>query len=182
LKDQCIQRYVLEFETVPDIQINFTAGDWHGWNVNLNHRDLDSQDSTVCFSFCPIRHMLKNVGENKHFVYDTLLNEKVTEILILTIIHIGVYVFAKSVLQVKIWYIFNCSWVDTQWQQYGSHLHTNSTQNTENGTYRIIKKLDMQSNKKLTNLGSAGRAPPLRVIPWHLPYNWEKSTEKPQLV
>jgi len=27
---------------------------------------------------------------------------------------------------------------------------------------------------------SADRAPSLRVIPWHLPYNWGKSTEKPQ--
>jgi len=27
---------------------------------------------------------------------------------------------------------------------------------------------------------SAGRALSLRVIPWHLPYNWGKSTEKPQ--
>ena len=27
---------------------------------------------------------------------------------------------------------------------------------------------------------SAGHAPSLRVIPWHLPYNWGKSTEKPQ--
>jgi len=27
---------------------------------------------------------------------------------------------------------------------------------------------------------SAGRAPSLLVIPWHLPYNWGKSTEKPQ--
>jgi hypothetical protein len=25
-----------------------------------------------------------------------------------------------------------------------------------------------------------GRAPSLRVIPWNLPYNWGKSTEKPQ--
>jgi hypothetical protein len=29
-----------------------------------------------------------------------------------------------------------------------------------------------------TNLVSAGRAPSLRVIPWHLPYNRGKSTEK----
>jgi hypothetical protein len=37
-----------------------------------------------------------------------------------------------------IWYIIwydiydifvNCSWVDTRWQQYSTHLHTNSTQN-----------------------------------------------------
>ena len=28
------------------------------------------------------------------------------------------------------WYIFvNCRWVDTRWQQYSAHLHTNSTQN-----------------------------------------------------
>jgi hypothetical protein len=28
-------------------------------------------------------------------------------------------------------YIFNRNWVDTRWQQYITHLHTNSTQNTE---------------------------------------------------
>jgi hypothetical protein len=28
-------------------------------------------------------------------------------------------------------YIFNRSWVDTRWQQYITHLHTNSTHNTE---------------------------------------------------
>ena len=27
---------------------------------------------------------------------------------------------------------------------------------------------------------SAGRVPSLRVLPWHLPYNWGKSAEKPQ--
>jgi len=27
---------------------------------------------------------------------------------------------------------------------------------------------------------SADRAPSLRGIPWHLPYNWGKSTENPQ--
>jgi len=27
---------------------------------------------------------------------------------------------------------------------------------------------------------SAGRAPSWRVIPWHFPYNWGKSREKPQ--
>ena len=32
-----------------------------------------------------------------------------------------------------IWYIFiNCNWVDTRWQQYSTHLHTNSTQNNTN--------------------------------------------------
>jgi hypothetical protein len=61
-------------------------------------------------------------------------------------------------------YLFNRSWVDTRWQQYITHLHTNSTHNTEKG-----------------KLVSAGRAPFLRVIPWHLPYNWGKSTGKPQL-
>jgi hypothetical protein len=59
------------------------------------------------------------------------------------------------------YFIFNCNWIDTRWQQYSTHLHTNSTQNTENGTYMTIKR----------NLESAGRALSLRVIPWHLPYN-----------
>jgi hypothetical protein len=40
-------------------------------------------------------------------------------------------------------YIFNCNWVDTRWQQYSTHLHTNSTQNAENGTYITIKILKL---------------------------------------
>jgi hypothetical protein len=43
---------------------------------------------------------------------------------------------------------------------YSTNLHTNSTKNTENGTYITIKKIR-----------STGRALSLRVIPWHLPYN-----------
>jgi hypothetical protein len=39
-------------------------------------------------------------------------------------------------------YIFYRSWVDTRWQQYITHLHTNSTHYTEIG-----------------KLGNAGRAP-----------------------
>ena len=80
-----------------------------------------------------------------------------------------------------IWYIFSCNWVDTRWQQYSSHLHTSSTPNTKNGTYITITKLNTHKNKNLTNLWSAGRAPSLWVILWHFPYNWGKSTEKPQL-
>jgi hypothetical protein len=35
-------------------------------------------------------------------------------------------------------FIFSCNWVDTRWQQYSTHLHTNNTQNTQNGTYEYI--------------------------------------------
>ena len=35
----------------------------------------------------------------------------------------------------------NCNWVDTRWQQYSTHLHTNSTQNTEDGTNITIIKI-----------------------------------------
>jgi hypothetical protein len=35
-------------------------------------------------------------------------------------------------------YTFNRSWVDTQWQQYITHLHTNSTHNSEKG--KIVKE------------------------------------------
>jgi hypothetical protein len=67
----------------------------------------------------------------------------------------------------------NSTKVDTRWQQYSTHLHTNSTQNAENGTYITTTKLGTyitMINFK-TNLGSAGRAPSLPVIPCHLPYN-----------
>jgi hypothetical protein len=70
----------------------------------------------------------------------------------------------NKTVNVDMIYIFNRTWVDTRWQQYSTHLHTNYTHNTENGKF-----------------GSAGRALSLRVIPWHLRYNWGKSTEKPQL-
>jgi len=43
-----------------------------------------------------------------------------------------------------------------------THLHTNNTQNntktTEQHKYKLMWK-------------SAGRAPSLRVLPWHVPYN-----------
>jgi hypothetical protein len=43
-----------------------------------------------------------------------------------------------------------------------THLHSNSTQNTEDGTRITMKKFG-------SKLGSAGRAPSLRFIPWHSP-------------
>jgi type IV secretory pathway VirD2 relaxase len=48
--------------------------------------------------------------------------------------------------------IINRNLVDNRWQQYNSHLRVNNTENTENGTY-------VHNNKRLTNLGCAGRAP-----------------------
>jgi hypothetical protein len=109
---------------------------------------------------------------------------------------VHIYIYDISRLRV------NCNWVDTRWQQYSTHLHTdstavqytfthrqysstvhiytqtvqqysthlhtNNTQNTEKGTYITIKKFK-------TNLGSAGRAPSLRVISWYLPYSWGKA-------
>jgi hypothetical protein len=41
-------------------------------------------------------------------------------------------------------FIFNCNWIDTRWQYYSTHFHTNSTQNTENGTY-IIKRKNLEA-------------------------------------
>jgi hypothetical protein len=45
--------------------------------------------------------------------------------------------------------IFNCNCVDTQWQQYSAHLHTNNAQNNtmsqniQNGTYITIRILKL---------------------------------------
>ena len=76
-----------------------------------------------------------------------------------------------------VWYIFvNCKWVATRWQLYNTHLHTNSTQNDSKQTiHRTTQNLRIQ---KFWN--SAGLVPTWRVIPWHSPYNWGKSTEKLQ--
>jgi hypothetical protein len=46
-------------------------------------------------------------------------------------------------------YIFNCNWVDTRWQQYSSHLHTNSTHNTQNETYISQNWTCITKKKKL---------------------------------
>jgi hypothetical protein len=47
--------------------------------------------------------------------------------------------------------------------------------------YTEYRERNTRNNKNKTKyLGSTDRAPSLRVIPWHLPYNWGKSTEKPQ--
>jgi hypothetical protein len=32
-------------------------------------------------------------------------------------------------------YVFNRNWVDTRWQQYITHLHTNNTHNNEKGKF-----------------------------------------------
>jgi hypothetical protein len=86
----------------------------------------------------------------------------------------------------------NCNLDDTRWQQYSTHLHTNSTQNnimvqnTQNITYITIRMHKHNNKKNIiytikqkhtkyttlpSILGSAGRALSLRVIPWKLPYN-----------
>jgi hypothetical protein len=44
--------------------------------------------------------------------------------------------------------------------------------------YRERHKTNNTNNTKIRK--SAGRAPSLRVLPWHLSYNGGKSTEKPQ--
>jgi prolyl oligopeptidase PreP (S9A serine peptidase family) len=41
----------------------------------------------------------------------------------------------------------NSTQVDTRWQQYSTHLHTNSTQNTENGTYIRPPKIKRNNQK-----------------------------------
>jgi hypothetical protein len=49
-----------------------------------------------------------------------------------------------------VWYdIFKCNWVDTRWQQYSTHLHTNRTQNNTfdtNNTQNTHKYVHMHDN------------------------------------
>jgi hypothetical protein len=70
------------------------------------------------------------------------------------------------------WYdiFLNCNWLATRWQYYSTHLHAN---NTQNGKTQTIHRTTQKYWKF-----SAGRGPSFRVLPWHLPYNWGKSTEE----
>jgi hypothetical protein len=43
----------------------------------------------------------------------------------------------------------NCNWVDTRWQQYSTHLHTNSTQN--NTINKLGWKAFWDSNQEWSN-------------------------------
>ena len=60
----------------------------------------------------------------------------------------------------------------------------NNKNNTINNNNNTINKNNTINNKNNTinNLigKGAGRTPSLRDLPWHLPNNWGKSTEKPQ--
>ena len=47
-------------------------------------------------------------------------------------------------------------------------------------TIHRTTQITTEQHKKQLIWKSAGRAPSLRILPRHLPYNWGKSTEKPQ--
>ena len=61
----------------------------------------------------------------------------------------------------------NCNWVVTRWQYTFTHKQ-----------YIEQYKTTIHTTQQLWK--SAGRAPSWLVLPWHLPYNRGKSTEKPQ--
>ena len=61
------------------------------------------------------------------------------------------------------------------------HIYTQTIHRTTHDTKQTIHRTtqNLRTIQKFWN--SAGPAPTWRVIPWHSPYNWGKSTEKPQL-
>jgi len=56
----------------------------------------------------------------------------------------------------------------------------NSTLHIYTQTIYRTTQITREQHRKQIIWKSAGRAQSLRVLPWHLPYNWGKSTEKPQ--
>jgi hypothetical protein len=64
----------------------------------------------------------------------------------------------KEILKKKLDIFVNCNWVDIRWQQYSTHLHTNSTQsNTTNlGTVLAVSRLcELYPGTCLTTEGKA---------------------------
>jgi len=60
------------------------------------------------------------------------------------------------------------------------HIHTQTIHGTTQITTLVGRLSGIRTQSCQTNWKSVGRAPSLRVIPWHSPYNWGKSTEEPQ--
>jgi hypothetical protein len=58
-----------------------------------------------------------------------------------------------------------------------THLHIN---NTQNNTINKQNNTNNKQNNTNNKFGSVGSAQSLLIIPWHLPYSWGKSMEKPQ--
>jgi len=54
------------------------------------------------------------------------------------------------------------------------HIYIQTIHRTTQSTHQYIEQYNSLIRK------SAERAPSLRVIPWHLPYNWGKSKENSQ--
>jgi len=70
--------------------------------------------------------------------------------------------------------IISCSWVTTRWL-FVQYTFTHKQYIEQHNRH---KKYIEQNNSLIRK--SANRAPSLRGIPWHLPYNWGESTGKPQ--
>jgi hypothetical protein len=71
------------------------------------------------------------------------------------------------------------------WHQVAVVQYTFSNkQNTEYRERNIHKnkKLNTHNHKNINSFGKCGPCASLRVIPWHLPYNWGKRMEKPQYI
>jgi len=106
--------------------------------------------------------------------------------------HYVIYLYIDIIM----WYtalFVNCNWVDTRWQKYSTHLHISNTQNNtvENFGWKAFWDSNQNGQTKINDelaayiyrlIGKSARcAPSLRVIPWHLPYNWGKSWKNPQV-
>jgi len=67
-----------------------------------------------------------------------------------------------------------------------THIYTQTIHRTTQLTTLVGRLSGIRTQSAQTKINGeligkiAGRAPSLRVKPWHLPYNWGKSTEKPQ--
>jgi len=71
---------------------------------------------------------------------------------------------------------FNCSWVDTRWPvPVVQYTFTNKQSVEQHNRQKQYIEQSISLFRK-----SADRAPSLRGLSWHLPYNWGKNTKKPQ--
>ena len=111
----------------------FTYGRYN--NYNSNSRWTFKQHVSIDWA------ILKSFSTVMRFVYRKIWRSP-TQVETCCKSHILSFLLLLLLLLLLLCDIFvNCNWVDTRWQQYNTHLQTNSTQNnamkqnTQNGTY-----------------------------------------------
>jgi hypothetical protein len=134
------------------------------FGIKINENNRQNRNTRIAAS------RYRTNKEIKFLYYKKKINELLYKIHLYIYIYMYIYIYTHTHIYIHTY--FNCNWVETRWQQYSTHLHTNNTHNTENGTYITIKR-----NK----FGKCRPCPIFASYTLAFALQLRKSTENPQL-